>query len=452
MVGMLPRIGCGRGLGSGGAGPARPVHSALQPFSARPPLAARLPTALLAPLLLAGLLAPATRLAAQPGLRWEAVDAAPVPPPPAPAGDAPTGDAPAFERETSSGPPALRWELVPAPAMPPSLAAPVFLEHDPALAAGGSPGLLWSLVPEAEVITPAMVAASAPPEHPYLPPQELPAQPVLRNLARGITVNGRAYPDTGLLVPNAFAADPEYTVSTTFNATSRTRSCEVSGDRDWQDCADAEAYIDLIPFRWPNASLGFQWTVQSLSSRNQGTGQFAAQSLGFRTAINLGPTTGLAFGGEHVLQLDDNTDLGRNFYLVLSQAIPLNHTADPWLIVATAGIGSDFYGFGSNGILGSTDCLSGNNISSRNFPSGTDCFWGPIGSLSMQMGPRVAMGVEWFGFGIGAGVSVRPLPEVPFTMSFYLTDFLGNVPSGIEELCTTDPCEPRLYGRFTMSF
>ncbi|MCP9888662.1 hypothetical protein KBY96_12090 [Cyanobium sp. ATX 6A2] len=347
----------------------------------------------------------------------------------------------------------LRWQPLPAtaaPATPPSqprqwqpLQWQPLPEPQP---------LRWSAVPAQAVITPEMVAASAPPEPPELPEPEAPTQPVLRNLARGITVNGEAYPDTGLKVPNAFAADPHYTVSTAMVATSRTRSCDVSGDRDWKDCADLEAYIDLIPFRWENASLGFQWTVQSLSGRNEGTPQFAAQSLGFRTAINLGPTTGLAFGGEHVLQLDDNTDLGRNFYLVLSQAIPLNQRPDPWLLVGTAGIGSDFYGYGNNGILGSTDCLSGNNISSRNFPSGTDCYWGPIGSLSLQMGPQVAVGLEWFGFGIGAGVSVRPIPDVPFTMSFYLTDFLGNVPSGIEELCTTDPCEPRLYARFSMSF
>jgi len=349
-----------------------------------------------------------------------------------------------------TAPPAdpLRWQAVPAGSAP-ALPGGGDLQWQPL---GERRALRWQEVPADQVITPEMVGASGPPEPPALPEPPPPVQPVIRNLARGITVNGEAYPDTGLKVPNAFAADPEYTVSTAITATSRTRSCEVPSGGDWQDCADAEAYIDLIPFRWENASLGFQWTVQSLSGRNQGTGQFAAQSLGFRTAINLGPTTGLAFGGEHVLQLDENTDLGRNFYLVVSQAIPLQQRPDPWLMVATAGIGSDFYGYGNNGVLGATDCLSGNNISSRNFPDGTDCYWGPIGSLSLQMGPRVAVGLEWFGFGIGAGVSVRPVPRVPFTMSFYLTDFLGNVPSGIEEFCTTDPCEPRLYGRFSMSF
>lgn len=286
------------------------------------------------------------------------------------------------------------------------------------------------------------------------PPPELPQRwPEVRGLARGITVNGDSYPDTGLKVPNGFAGDPEYTVSASMVGTSRTRSCEIPRGGNWRDCADAETYLDLIPFRWDNASLGFQWTVQSLSSRNQGTQQLAGQSLGFRLAYNLSPTTGVAFGGEHVLQLDEFTDLGRNFYLVLSQAIPLSDPGpDQWLAVATVGIGSDFYGYGSNGILGSTDCLSGNNISSRNYPRGSDCFWGPIGALSVHLGSQVSIGAEWFGFGIGAGVSVRPLRQVPMTLSFYLTDFLGNVPSGIEELCTSDPCEPRLYGRITMSF
>jgi hypothetical protein len=410
-------------------------------------VAARASTSLLAPVLLAALLQPlaAIRVESSPGLRWEPVPAAPATVPagsPAPvdpsAGAAPTARA--------AG---LRWE--PVPVLEPGLA---FTAADGALAAppAASAGLAWGLVPESEVITAAMVAASAPPEPPYLPETWPPPVPVLRNLGRGITVNGEAYPDTGMMVPNGFAADPDYTVTTSMLGISRTRSCRVPPDGRWLDCADLEAHIDIVPFRWDTASLGFRWTVQSLSSRNGGTGQFSAQSLGFRTAINLTPTTGLAFGGEHVLQLDSNTDLGRNFYLVLSQAVPLSRGADPALAVATVGIGSDFYGYGSNGTLGSTDCLSGNNISSRNFPEGTDCYWGPIGSLSLQLGPRVALGAEWFGYGVGAGVSVRPLREIPLTLSFYLTDFLGNIPEGIETLCTDDPCQPRLYGRITMSF
>ncbi len=313
--------------------------------------------------------------------------------------------------------------------------------------------LRWYLVPDDQVINPSVaLAGDARPEPPYLPEPPAPFWPKVRGLARGITVNGDPYPDTGLNVPNGFAQDREFTVSTTLTGTSRTRSCRVPSGGNWIDCADSEAYLDITPFKGEYASLGFQYTIQSLTSRNRGTGQFAGQSIGFRTAINLTPTTGLAFGGEHIIQLDDSTDLGRNFYLVLSQAIPLSRGTNPILFVATAGIGSDFYGYAGNGTLGSTNCLSGNNVSSLNYPQGTDCFWGPIGALSLHLGSQVSIGYEWFGYGIGAGVSVRPIKDIPLTFSLYATDFLGNTPSYLDGLCTTNPCEARYYGRLTMSF
>jgi|GEM_PF-436083 len=352
----------------------------------------------------------------------------------------------------------LAWELVPSqdnrlavmsPAQPASQDVQMMGQM---LARDNS--LRWFLVPEDEVFRPsaALARGEVRPDPPYLPEQPAPLWPKVRGLARGITVNGDPYPDTGLNVPNGFAQDREFTISTTLTATSRTRACRVPAGGDWIDCADSEAYLDFTPFKGEYASLGFQYTIQSLTSRNRGTGQFAGQSIGFRTAFNLTPTTGIAFGGEHIIQLDDTTDLGRNFYLVLSQAVPISRGQNPILLVATAGIGSDFYGFGGNGTLGSTNCLSGNNVTSLNFPEGTDCFWGPIGALSLHLGSQVSIGYEWFGFGIGAGISVRPIKDLPLTFSLYATDFLGNTPSYIEGLCTTNPCEPRYYGRLTMSF
>jgi hypothetical protein len=352
----------------------------------------------------------------------------------------------------------LNWELVPADdgsvafAPGPGAANPGAGIFGELLARETS--LRWVLVPESQVIEPSIALAGegARPEPPPLLEPPPPIWPKVRGLARGITVNGDPYPDTGLMVPNGFAQDPEFTVSTTLTGTSRTRSCSVPPGGNWIDCADSEAYLDITPFKGEYASLGFQYTIQSLTSRNRGTGVFAGQSIGFRTALNITPTTGLAFGGEHIIQLDNTTDLGRNFYLVLSQAIPLSRGQNPILLVATAGIGSDFYGYAGNGTLGSTNCLSGNNVSSLNYPQGTDCFWGPIGSLSLHMGSQVSLGYEWFGYGIGAGLSVRPIKDIPLTFSLYATDFLGNTPSYLDGLCTTNPCEPRYYGRLTMSF
>ena len=273
----------------------------------------------------------------------------------------------------------------------------------------------------------------------------------VRGVGRGFTVNGYPYPDISIKLPNAFAQDQQFIFSGQLTGTNRTRPCNPQGG-DWVDCADGELFVELTPLRGANASLGLNWTLQSLSSRNNGTSAGSAQSIGFKGALNLTPTLAVAFGGEQIIQFDSNTDLGRNYYLLLSQAIPLSRAEKPPVLVATAGIGSDFFGYGGNGTLGRTDCIGGSNISSKNYPQGTDCYWGVVGGLSLALNDRISFGVEWFGYGIGAGLSVRPFGDLPLTASVYATDFLGNTPSYIQDTCTNDPCETRYYGRLTYSF
>jgi len=274
----------------------------------------------------------------------------------------------------------------------------------------------------------------------------------VRGLARGFTVNGYAYPDIGIKLPNAFALDRQFFFSAQLDGTSRTRPCQVSSGQSWLDCADGDLSLELTPLRGTNASLGLNWTMQSLSSRNNGTSLGSGQSIGFKGAVNLTPTLGVAFGGEHIIQFDQWTDLGRNYYLLLSQAIPLSRAEKPAVLVATAGIGSDSFGYGGNGVLGSTNCIGGGNISSKNYPTGTDCYWGPVGSLSLAVNDRLSFGVEWFGYGLSAGFSVRPFSDLPLTASFSAVDFLGSTPGYIQDTCPTDPCQTRYYGRLTYSF
>ena len=272
----------------------------------------------------------------------------------------------------------------------------------------------------------------------------------VRGIGRGFTVNGNPYPDVSLKLPNAFALDQQFIFSGQLAGTSRTRTCQVPQGGSWTDCADGEVFLEVTPLRGANASLGLNWTIQSLSNRNTNFG--SAQSLGFKGAVNLTPTLGLAFGGEQIIQFDNQTDLGRNYYLLLSQAVPLSRAEKPAVLVATAGVGSDLFGYGGNGMLGQTNCIGGNNISSNNYPKGTNCYWGPVGAVSLAVNDRLSFGVEWFGYGLGAGVSLRPFNDLPLTASFYAIDFLGNTPSYIQDSCTTDPCETRYYGRLTYSF
>jgi len=272
----------------------------------------------------------------------------------------------------------------------------------------------------------------------------------VRGIGRGFTVNGHPYPDISLKLPNAFALDQQFIFSAQLGGTSRTRTCSVPKGGNWTDCTDGEVLLELTPLRGANASLGLNWTIQSLSNRNTNLG--SAQSIGFKGALNLTPNLGIAFGGEQIIQFDNQTDLGRNYYLLLSQAIPLSRAEKPPVLVATAGLGSDFFGYGGNGVLGQTNCIGGNNISSNNYPKGTDCYWGPVGAVSLAVNDRLSFGVEWFGYGLGAGLSLRPFNDLPLTASFYAIDFLGNTPSYIQDTCTTDPCETRYYGRLTYSF
>lgn len=303
------------------------------------------------------------------------------------------------------------------------------------------------------VISPATSQASSSSgsevtEGPAVAPSQPKRRLVVAGVSRDITVNGRVYPSAVFQVPNGFAQDDRLWGSVTAVGISRTRQCP----KDTIDCADAQAYVDVTPLRVGPASLGLQWGVQSLSSRNGGTSAFSGQSLGFRAAVNLGPLTGLAIGGEQVVQFDDNIDLGRDFYAVVSHAVPLAVGDRPPLLVATVGVGSDLYGYKSNGWLGRTGCGGARAITSTNFPSGSDCSWGPIGSLGLSFNDRVSIGAEWFGYGFAAGVAVKPFSDWPLTLSLLATDFLGNTPGYIQDECPDRSCRARLYGRITQSF
>ncbi len=295
-----------------------------------------------------------------------------------------------------------------------------------------------------------------PPAAPYTPPPREDVVPTpmlaLRSISRGVSVNGHPYPDASIYVPNGYAQDKQALLSFGLNGTSRIRYCSTANQSSL-NCADAELTLELTPFRGDNASFGINWTFQSLSSRNKGTSAFTeAQSFGFRAAVNITPTIGFAIGGEQAVHLDNKTDLGHNFYAVLSQALPLGSGEKPPLLIATTGVGTDFFAYGGNGTLGTINCGGGNSITSTTWPNGSDCKIGPISSVSLALNDRFAIGMEWFGYGFGAGISMRPLRDAPLTVSLYATDFLGNYPEYIAETCPDRVCTARYYGKFTLSF
>jgi len=311
----------------------------------------------------------------------------------------------------------------------------------------------------------SQIIGLAAPQQPIAPPPPLPpsvaqnviptpattaALPKVRGLGRGITVNGLPYPDVSNQFPNAFAQDTKYRFGVALQGVSKTRPCDSNG-RGFLSCSDGEFYLDFYPLRGENYSLGLEWGVQSLSSRGGGTGVLQGQNLGFKLAWNIDNLTAISFGAEHAIFLDNSFDLGHNYYLLISRAQPLNASPGAPLFIGTFGLGSDYYGWRGNGVIRPLTCGT-QSVTSTNYPKGSDCKVGFIGSAALAFNQRMTLGIEWYGYGLGIGASFKPWASIPLNLSLYLTDFLGDFPAYISEDCNPSPCKPRLYGRIGYSF
>ena len=299
------------------------------------------------------------------------------------------------------------------------------------------------------VVTPPQLPPSVTLSDPHSPATAA-ALPKVRGLGRAITVNGLPYPDVSNQFPNAFAQDTKYRFGVALQGVSKTRPCDSNG-RGFLSCSDGEFYLDFYPLRGENYSLGLEWGVQSLSSRGGGTGVLQGQNLGFKLAWNIDNLTAISFGAEHAIFLDNSFDLGHNYYLLISRAQPLNSSPSAPLFIGTFGLGSDYYGWRGNGVIRPLTCGT-QSVTSTNYPKGSDCKVGFIGSAALAFNQRVTLGIEWYGYGLGVGASFKPWVSIPLNLSLYLTDFLGDFPAYISEDCNPSPCKPRLYGRIGYSF
>jgi hypothetical protein len=265
--------------------------------------------------------------------------------------------------------------------------------------------------------------------------------PMVMALSRGITVNRTFYPDVALTVPNGFKRDPQRFLSLSLEGTNQVRRRTFKACRDGSSsCSDIEFNAELALFQAGPASLELLYNAANVvsDSNNQGWG---GQGLGFRAAVNLSPTFGIAIGGESQLDIDNaycsvDTDCGqlkgRTLYAVASAAIPMSKAANPPVLTLSAGAGNGYYGFNGKGA--------------------SDSQWGPFGSISYAFNQYIAIGFEYSGYAISGGVSLKPFKGVPLTGTLYVTDFLGNFPSYLESFCYNGDCSARVLGRLTYSF
>lgn len=270
----------------------------------------------------------------------------------------------------------------------------------------------------------------------------------VKGYGNSVVYNGKLYPDISSYVPHAYVEDYGKKLSIHFRGISRTR---FSKPGKIGSGSDGVLDTDFNIFANENNSFLFRWSLQSLSSRNEGTKFFEGNSFGFKYAKKISEKWSVALGGNNIFHLDDTIDLGRNFYLVGSTYRPSKLNKNRALFI-NLGIGSDFYGYKGNGYIAKTYCFSGRTLTGEGQAL---CSWGPIASVSYAFNDRFSVLSEWFGYGFGSGISLRPFKEFPLTSTLMVTDFLGNFPNYISEgsgACYNYKCSPRIYGTLSIFF
>lgn len=270
----------------------------------------------------------------------------------------------------------------------------------------------------------------------------------IKALDRSVSVNYLPYPEISHYVPNGYVESDQKLITAAFRSISKLRFCE-SPNFDTK-CADGFLNISLNTFNKDSFSFNTKLSIQSIS--NRGSTSFGEESsLGFKLAKRFSPRWSLAFGGENIIHLDDNIDMGRNFYFIASTfyQLPSSKKNNPSILFTNFGIGTDFYGYGGNGFLGTTSCLGKPTLTGN----GTNkCNIGPIGSIAFVFNDRFSLVNEWFGYGYGSGFSFKPYKEVPMVLSLYATDFIKGYPKYAKEHCPKNVCDPRFYGNISISF
>ena len=274
----------------------------------------------------------------------------------------------------------------------------------------------------------------------------------IRAIGRGITVNSLIYPSISNYVPNGYVEDRFKTLTISTRGISKIRHC--NGPNFSKNCADAVMDIDFNLINKDSFSFNPKLTIQSLTNRKLGLSRTGteigeASSLGFKAAKEFNPKWSIAIGGENIIHLDSKSDLGRNFYIVTSTYYPINKNKEPSILFFNAGIGSDFYGYKGNGYLGNINCLGTPNLTGN---GENTCSIGPITSIALAFNSRVSLVSEWFGYGYGAGVSLRPFRKKAVDFSLFATDFIKGFPKYMEENCPHKSCSTRFYGSVNITF
>ena len=284
----------------------------------------------------------------------------------------PSSDSPINGSELNSS---VVWEVIP------EVRTPLSPAHSNPLAEGNE-GFLNNVQEE-----PAMPSRTWPENQP-LPP----IQALNRSIAFG---DGLVGPDIGWFVPNGFRWSQRWLTDITIESESLTQTDRPSFEWSNGD-ALSTIHVNLLQTKsWSaglNTSLRIGNQHENVASRSLKIGEGIAS--GFRIAKAINHTTGVAFGGEQILQWDSKTNKGRNFYLMASKGWWLGDGGKSFpILIANGGFGTGSF---ANQDIGSWEnplrfaCIKDVENRSGSYRVDNDLCWSPIGTVSVVMN-------EWWG-------------------------------------------------------
>lgn len=263
--------------------------------------------------------------------------------------------------------------------------------------------------PPAEVIT---QEAAMPPRMVPGPPPPPPIQALNRSVAFG---DGLVGPDIGWRVPNGFRWSQRW-----FGDVALTGQGQRNAPNDPffdNKKADATLIVHLNLLQTEHWSAAINTSIRSVNQDpNRQGGRTAigeGASSGFRIARALGSTGGMAFGGEQVIQWDDQVDTGRNLYLMASKGWWLGHKGRSYpLLIANGGFGTGRFShpdlqFG---------CVPVENKQLAGNVDNELC-WSPIGTVSLVMNEWWGAFLEYRAGMSQAGISLNLTGGIPLRLT-----------------------------------
>jgi hypothetical protein len=268
------------------------------------------------------------------------------------------------------------------------------------------------------------------------PPPPPPLQALNRSIAFGDELVG---PDISWNIPNGFRWSQRWFADAAVLGFSRRAQGEPF--LAWNN-GDAVAILHANVVQTTNWSFGINTSFRSVYQGDAASGGSTrigeGVSSGFRIARAIGDTGGISLGGEQLIQWDDQTDTGRNLYLMASKGWWLgNNGRDYPMIIANGGFGTGRF---ANQDIQSFEnplrfaCIDGVENRKGSFSIDNDLCWSPIGSLSLVMNEWWGMFVEYRSGTAQAAVSMNLTGGIPLRLTWGVDFARENEMKDVEDL------------------